>query len=108
MPLRGVTAEAFKVHDKMKIVEGRNFEFGRNEIIAGRAASRQFVGLNVGTTLKWGESTWTLVGIFEDGGSVVGVGAVVRRQGAAAGLSPRQQLSVGATRGWRRTTRSSS
>src|SRR6185295_18158384 len=30
----------------------------------------QFVDLNVGRTLKWGESTWTLVGIFDDGGSV--------------------------------------
>jgi putative ABC transport system permease protein len=70
VPLRGVTAEAFKVHDRMKIVEGRNIEFGRNEVIAGRAAQRQFVGLSVGTTLKWGESIWTLVGIFEDGGSV--------------------------------------
>ena len=44
VPLRGVTPEAFKVHDRVKIVEGRNFEFGKNEIIAGRAASRQFVG----------------------------------------------------------------
>jgi len=70
VPLRGVTPEAFKVHDRMKIVEGRNIEFGKNEIIAGRAAARQFVGLNVGTTLKWGESTWTLVGIFEDAGAV--------------------------------------
>jgi putative ABC transport system permease protein len=70
VPLRGVTPQAFKVHDRLKIVDGRNFEFGKNEIIAGRAASRQFVGLNVGTTLKWGENTWTLVGIFEDGGSV--------------------------------------
>jgi putative ABC transport system permease protein len=70
VPLRGVTPEAFKVHNRMKIVEGRNLEFGRNEIIAGRSAARQFVGLNVGTALKWGESTWTLVGIFEDQGSV--------------------------------------
>jgi putative ABC transport system permease protein len=70
VPLRGVTAEAFKVHERLKIVEGRNIEFGKNEIIAGRAAARQFVGLDVGTTLKWGESTWTLVGIFEEGGSV--------------------------------------
>jgi putative ABC transport system permease protein len=70
VPLRGVTPEAFKVHDRLKIVEGRNIQFGRNEIIAGRAATRQFVGLNVGTTLKWGESTWTLVGVFEEAGSV--------------------------------------
>jgi len=70
VPLRGVTAEAFKVHQGVKIVEGRAFEFGKNEIIAGRAAQRQFVGLNVGTTLVWGESKWTLVGIFEDAGAV--------------------------------------
>jgi putative ABC transport system permease protein len=70
VPLRGVTPEAFKVHDRLKIVEGRNLEFGKNEVIAGRAAQRQFVGLDVGTPLKWGENTWTLVGIFEDGGSV--------------------------------------
>jgi putative ABC transport system permease protein len=70
VPLRGVTPEAFTVHSRLKIVEGRKFEFGRNEIIAGRAAAHAFVGLAPGTTLKWGESTWTLVGIFEDGGSV--------------------------------------
>lgn len=70
VPLRGITPEAFKVHQQVKIVEGRNLEFGKSEIIAGRAAARQFVGLNVGTTLKWGESTWKLVGIFEDAGSV--------------------------------------
>ena len=70
VPLRGITPQAFKVHDHLKIVDGRNLEFGKNEIIAGRAASRQFVGLNVGTVLKWGESTWTLVGIFEDGGAI--------------------------------------
>ncbi len=70
VPLRGITPEAFKVHDRIKIIQGRNLEFGKNEIIAGRAASRQFDGLDVGTTLKWGDSTWTLVGIFADAGSV--------------------------------------
>jgi len=70
VPLRGVTPEAFRVHDRVKIVEGRAFEFGKNEIIAGRAAARQFVGLTVGATLKWGENSWQLVGIFEDGGGV--------------------------------------
>src|ERR1043166_93494 len=45
VPRRGVTAEAFKVHDRLKIIEGRNIEFGKNEIIAGKAATRQFVDL---------------------------------------------------------------
>jgi putative ABC transport system permease protein len=70
VPLRGVSPEAFQVHNRLKIVEGRNIEFGKNEIIAGRAAASQFLNLNVGTTLKWGENTWTLVGIFDEGGAV--------------------------------------
>jgi putative ABC transport system permease protein len=70
VPLRGVSPEAFQVHTRLKIVEGRNIEFGKNEIIAGRAATRQFVNLDVGTKLTWGENSWTLVGIFEEGGSV--------------------------------------
>lgn len=70
VPLRGVTPAAFKVHDRVKIIDGRRFEFGKNEIIVGRAANRQFSGLDVGSTVKWGENTWAIVGIFEDGGSV--------------------------------------
>lgn len=70
VPLRGVTPAAFKVHDRLKIVEGRLFEFGKNEIIVGRAAARQFSGLGVGSSVKWGENRWSIVGMFEDGGSV--------------------------------------
>ena len=69
VPLRGVEPGAFKVHRNVKIVEGRTFEPGRNEIIAGRAATAQFTGLRVGSSVRWGENTWQVVGIFEAGGS---------------------------------------
>jgi len=69
VPLRGVQERAFQVHDKIKIVEGRAFEPGKNEIVAGRAASRQFTDLTIGSVVKWGENQWTVVGIFESGGS---------------------------------------
>jgi putative ABC transport system permease protein len=64
-----VQERAFQVHDKVKIVEGRTFEPGKNEIVAGRAASRQFTNLTIGSVVKWGENQWTVVGIFEAGGS---------------------------------------
>ncbi|HEY3886483.1 MAG TPA: ABC transporter permease [Vicinamibacterales bacterium] len=70
VPLRGVTPMAFKVHDRVKIVQGRQFEFGKNEIIVGRAAENQFKGLEPGSSVKWGENSWQVVGVFEDGGSV--------------------------------------
>jgi len=70
VPLRGVELPAFEVRPEVKIVEGRRFEPGRREIIAGRAAAGQFAGLDVGNTLRWGENEWTVVGIFESGGSI--------------------------------------
>ncbi|HEX5474739.1 MAG TPA: ABC transporter permease [Vicinamibacterales bacterium] len=70
VPLRGVTLAAFKVHDKVRIVAGRNFEPGRNEIIVGRAAVKQFTGLDLGSSVKWGQNAWQVVGIFSDNQSV--------------------------------------
>ena len=69
VPLRGVEPAAFRVHGDVHIVEGRAFQPGRNEIVAGRAASRQFTGLDVGTTVTWGTNEWRVVGIFEAHGS---------------------------------------
>lgn len=70
VPLRGVQPAAFEVRDKVRIVEGRKFEPGRNEVVVGRAAASQFKGLEVGNQLRWGENEWTVVGIFEAGGGL--------------------------------------
>jgi putative ABC transport system permease protein len=70
VPLRGLTPIALKVRPQLKIVEGRMFTPGTNEIVVGRAASRQFAGLTIGTAVRWGESSWQVVGIFDAGGSV--------------------------------------
>jgi putative ABC transport system permease protein len=70
VPLRGVEATAFLVRDEVKIVGGRNFQFGTNEAIVGRAASRQFSGVDLGSEFKSGQLTLKIVGIFESGGSV--------------------------------------
>lgn len=69
VPLRGVTPEAFAVRESFRIVEGRNFTPGMYEIIAGRGASDLFSGLDVGDTVKWGQNTWTVTGVFETGGA---------------------------------------
>jgi putative ABC transport system permease protein len=70
VPLRGLTAAAFRVRPEVKIVEGRMLEFGTNEILVGRAASRQYSGLDLGSVVRWGEGSWKVVGVFEAGGSV--------------------------------------
>ena len=70
VPLRGVTPVAFEIRTHLHIIAGRNFVPGRNEIIAGAGAAREFAGLHVGETKHWGKTAWTVVGIFTDGGSV--------------------------------------
>lgn len=70
VPLRGVGAAAFDVRGNVRMVEGRRFVPGTNEMIAGRAAAAQFAGLEVGHRLHWGDTVWTVVGIFEAGGTV--------------------------------------
>lgn len=69
VPLRGVEPASFKVHEEVKIVEGRTFAWGRDEVIVGRAAVASFAGLDLGKQLKLGANTWTVVGIFEAKGS---------------------------------------
>jgi putative ABC transport system permease protein len=70
VPLRGIEPETLKVRDEAKLVEGRMFRFGTNEVIAGRSASRHFAGLSLGSEVKTGQIGWTVVGFFETGGSV--------------------------------------
>ncbi|MGB5623102.1 MAG: ABC transporter permease [Gammaproteobacteria bacterium] len=70
VPLRGVQPGGYAVRPNLRIVEGRPFEPGRNEIVVGRAAQRQFVGLEVGRTVRFGQTDWQVVGAFEDGGGV--------------------------------------
>lgn len=70
VPLRGVQEQAFNVRDNVKLVEGRMFSPGKNELIVGRAAQGQFANLKVGDTIKFGQSEWSIVGVFTDGGSV--------------------------------------
>ena len=70
VPLRGVEPGAFAVRPAIEIVEGRRFREGRNEVIAGRAAAREFAGLEVGNRLEWGENAWEVVGIFTANDSI--------------------------------------
>lgn len=70
VPFRGVTERALVIHDKLRIIEGRNFEPGKGEIIVGVQAAAQFSGLEIGRELRWSGFTWTVVGIFEANGGL--------------------------------------
>lgn len=70
VPFRGVQPAAFEVRENFKILEGRKFEGGKNELLVGIGAARQFKDLEVGKTVKIGRFDWPVVGIFSaNGGS---------------------------------------
>lgn len=66
--LRGIEPPGMALRPEVKLVEGRMFQPGLREVIAGRAATRQFSGLSVGSKLEFRASEWTVVGVFDSGG----------------------------------------
>jgi putative ABC transport system permease protein len=70
VPMRGIEPAGILARELVSIVEGRMFQFGSNEVIVGRAASRQFVNMRVGDTIVSGLNRWPVVGIFQANGGV--------------------------------------
>lgn len=70
VPFRGVGPRAMELRDDFRIVAGRTFEPGRNEVIVGRGVFAQFGNVDLGREVKWGSQSWQVVGVFEAGGSV--------------------------------------
>jgi putative ABC transport system permease protein len=70
VPMRGVKPAAFAVRPGLQIIEGRTFGWGRNEVIVGRGAHSEFRNTDLGTQLKLGQNTWTVVGIFTAKGGI--------------------------------------
>jgi len=70
VPLRGVESAATDVRDNLKIVQGRMFELGKDEVIVGVGAAQEFSGLKVGSKIKVGRYEWPVVGMFSANGAV--------------------------------------
>ena len=67
--VRGVSLKALAVRPTMKIVAGRAFQPGLSELLVGRNVSASYEGLDLGSTVKFGGGTWTVVGVFDSGGT---------------------------------------
>jgi len=67
--VRGVAPNVLEVRDKVKMVQGRFFQPGLNELVVGRNAANAYGGLTLGNTVKFGGGDWRVVGIFDSGGT---------------------------------------
>ena len=67
--VRGASPRVLEVRNNVRIIQGRMFKSGLNELIAGRNVAGTYAGLDLGSSVKFGGGTWTVVGIFDAGGS---------------------------------------
>jgi hypothetical protein len=68
--LRGVRDIARRVHQNVRLVEGRWPAPGREEMVIGAKLLARFPELKPGTTFRYGQRNWTIVGVLTDRGSV--------------------------------------
>ena len=70
VPMRGVEPAAFQVREHLKILKGRKFDWGKNEVMVGQGAAQEFAGLEVGNKLLVGRNEWLVVGLFSAAGGM--------------------------------------
>jgi len=67
VPIRGVPPVGLTLRPQVKIMTGRFFRPGSNEIIVGSSVARQFAGVEIGQALSFAQRRWTIVGVFDAG-----------------------------------------
>jgi len=67
--VRGVDPVALRVHDEVRIAQGRMFKPSSSEAVVGRSVAGRYQGAALGQELRFGTGTWKVVGILESGGS---------------------------------------
>jgi putative ABC transport system permease protein len=65
--LRGVGEQYFMMRPELKLVSGRMFRAGNQELLVGAAAAGQFAGLTIGNSVRLQDGDWTVVGTFAGG-----------------------------------------
>jgi putative ABC transport system permease protein len=67
--LRAVTPRAFEVRGGIRVVEGRSFTPGLDEVIVGRKLLSRIQGLEIGGNVKYQQKLFKIVGLFESTGA---------------------------------------
>jgi ABC-type lipoprotein release transport system permease subunit len=67
--VRGVSPEAFVLRPVVRLTGGRMFSFGSDEVIIGSNVAKRFQGTQLGSAVRIGEDTYTVVGVFEADGT---------------------------------------
>ena len=64
-----LSPQGLALRPQVRLVEGRMFRPASTEVVAGRSIAQRFAGAGVGERLRFGARDWTVVGVFDAGGS---------------------------------------
>jgi putative ABC transport system permease protein len=67
--VRGITNNSLLLRPWVKITAGRMVTWGSTEIVIGSNIAKRFQGCEIGNKLKFAQSYWTIVGIFDGNGT---------------------------------------
>ena len=67
--VRGVSATVLTVRDSVRVIAGRFFQPGLNELVVGKNVAASYEGFDLGGTVRFGGAAWTVVGVFDAGNS---------------------------------------
>ncbi|MFZ5451039.1 MAG: ABC transporter permease [Thermodesulfobacteriota bacterium] len=65
--IRGVQPGSFALHREVRLVQGRWFRPGSNEIVSGNLIAQRYQGAGLGETVRFAMRDWRVVGIFDAG-----------------------------------------
>jgi ABC-type antimicrobial peptide transport system permease subunit len=65
--IRGTSETGLALRPQLRMVAGRMFKPGSNEVVAGRSIAERFQRAGLGESLRFGGRDWVVVGIFDAG-----------------------------------------
>jgi len=67
--VRGVTAKSFALRPKVRLVQGRMFRPGLEEVVVGKLANERIAHCSIGDRIKLAGHEWSIVGVFDANGT---------------------------------------
>jgi len=67
--VRGTSPHGLELRPGVRITAGRMFRFGTHEMVVGKNIATRFQGVALGAEVAFGGDRWTVVGLFDAGGT---------------------------------------
>jgi len=67
--VRGMMPAGLELRPNVKLTDGRWFTPGQREVVVGKNIHNRFAGTNVGDVLDFAKGKWTVVGVYDAGGT---------------------------------------